>query len=115
MSPAGCTAGSGNPPPNTIMSADPIRRSPWCAVSLNPTRALRRVSRSIGTLPRPALDVEIGDVERVLLDEVAARLDDIAHQSGEDLVGDVGVLDLDLQQDAVVRIERGFPELLGVH
>ena len=36
---------------------------------------------------RPRLDVQVLHVERVLLDEVAARLDVVAHQRGEDVVG----------------------------
>ena len=36
-------------------------------------------------------DVEIGHLERVLLDELAARLDDVAHQLDEQVVGVVGV------------------------
>ena len=60
-------------------------------------------------------DVEVGDAERIVLDELAARLDDVAHQPREDLVGDVGLRDFDPQQRAVGRVERGFPQLLGVH
>jgi uncharacterized ferredoxin-like protein len=42
--------------------------------------------------PRPAaatgwLDVEVADVERVDLDELATRLDEVAHQGREDLLG----------------------------
>ena len=33
----------------------------------------------------------------------------------EDLVGHIGILDLDLQQCAVFRVERGFPQLFGIH
>jgi len=54
--------------------------------------------------PGAASYVEISDVERILLDELAARLDDVAHQPGEDLVGNVGLGDLDPQQGAVVRV-----------
>src|SRR5438445_7575614 len=49
--------------------------------------------------------VEIGDVQRVCLDEVAARLDEIAHQGGEGLLGRVGVADLDLQQGPNLGVE----------
>jgi len=38
--------------------------------------------------------------ERVVLDELAARLDDVAHQRGEDLVGLVGMVDPDLVEAA---------------
>lgn len=44
------------------------------------------------------LNVEIGDAQRIFLDELPARFDDVAHQPGEDLVGHVGLLDFDLEQ-----------------
>src|SRR4051794_8219101 len=61
------------------------------------------------------LDVEIGDAEGIVLDELAARFDDVAHEAGEDLVGDVRLCDLDPQQRPVAWIKRRFPQLLGVH
>jgi hypothetical protein len=42
------------------------------------------------------LHVEIGDAESVCLDEVTARLDEVAHQGREGLLGRVGVADFDL-------------------
>ena len=51
----------------------------------------------------------------MLLDEVAARLDHVAHQLGEDVVGLVDLLDLHLKQRAHVDVQRGFPELSRVH
>src|SRR5690606_39818502 len=62
-----------------------------------------------------ASDIEVGDVQRVVLDELAARLDDVAHQAGEDLVGHVGILDLDLQQGAVLGIDRKSTRLNSSH
>lgn len=38
-----------------------------------------------------------GRVQRVLLDELAARLDDVAHQFGEDVVGFIHFAHLHLQ------------------
>src|SRR2546427_6877437 len=32
-------------------------------------------------------DIQVGDLQRVVLDEIATRFDDIAHQGAEDLVG----------------------------
>ena len=64
---------------------------------------------------RAASDVEVGDVERVFLDEFAARFDDIAHQPGEDRVGRVGFAFVDPQERAGNGVERRFPQLLGVH
>ena len=54
-------------------------------------------------------------MQRVLFDELAARFDDIAHQRREDLVGGDRVLDAHLEQAARFRIDRGFPQLLGIH
>src|SRR6185437_16579580 len=53
--------------------------------------------------------------ERIVLDEFAARLDHVTHQLGEDVVGLVDLLDLHLQERARLGIERGLPELIGVH
>ncbi len=47
--------------------------------------------------------------QRIVLDEFAARLHHVAHQLGEDVVGLVDFLDLDLQQRALVGVQRGFP------
>ena len=41
------------------------------------------------------LDVEICDAQRIVLDKLPARLDDVAHQAREYLVGDVRLRDLD--------------------
>ena len=43
------------------------------------------------------LYIQVGDTEGVGLDEVAARLDEVAHQGREGFLGRVGVADLDLQ------------------
>ncbi len=51
-------------------------------------------------LSSPRSDVQVAHVERVCLDELAARLDLVAHEDGEDVVGFDVVLDLDLQQAA---------------
>ncbi len=52
---------------------------------------------------------------RVLLDEEAARLDLVAHQHREELVGGVRVLDVDPHHQPLRRIHRRLPQLLGVH
>ena len=54
-------------------------------------------------------------VQREFLDELTPRLNDVAHQAGEHFVGVVGVGDFHLQERAGFGVERGFPELLGVH
>ncbi len=49
-----------------------------------------------GERARPPLDVEVGDGQGVVLDELAARFDLVAHQAGEQRVGVSRVVDLDL-------------------
>ena len=61
-----------------------------------------------------ALCVDVG-VSGILLDELAARLNVVTHQHGEDFVGLGGVLDGHLLQQAVFGVHGGFPQLLGVH
>src|SRR6266478_5497906 len=60
-------------------------------------------------------DVEVADVERVLLDELAARLDLVAHQLLEHLLSVLLRTDLHAQHRARLRIHRGLPQLLRVH
>ena len=47
-----------------------------------------------------SLHIQIDHLQRVVLDEFGAGLDDVAHQGLEDLAGLVGVLDLDLVEAA---------------
>ncbi len=63
------------------------------------------------------LNIEVADIQRVVLDELPARLDHVAHQDGEHLVGfdRVVVVQVDLEQFALLRIHRGVEQLLGVH
>src|SRR6516162_1833608 len=59
----------------------------------------RRPTRNLEADPEPLRsDVEVFHVQRVVLDELAARLDLIAHQRGEHQVGFGVVLGLDLQE-----------------
>src|SRR5262245_39979833 len=53
--------------------------------------------------------------QRVGLDELAARLDDVTHQAREDLVRFAQIAELHLQQRAHVPVEGRLPQLLGVH
>lgn len=78
---------------------------------------LARISCRLGAGGKARINshVQVRHAQRVLLDEFAARFDDVAHEPREDLVGDIGLRDLDLEERAVLRIERGFPELLGIH
>ena len=61
------------------------------------------------------LHVEVSDVERVVLDELAPRLDLVAHQRGEHLVRLGVVLGADLQQRPVLGIHRRGPQRVRVH
>src|SRR5690242_356821 len=60
-------------------------------------------------------DVQVHHFEGVLLDEAAAPLHLVPHEQVEDLLGGLDVLELHLEQGALVGIERRLPELLGVH
>src|ERR1700754_3544100 len=61
------------------------------------------------------LNIEVRNGQRVLLDELATRLDLIAHQRGEDVVRGERVLDAHLDQPARRRGDRRVPELFGIH
>src|ERR1700752_3466258 len=60
-------------------------------------------------------DVQEPDVLGVAGDERAARLDVLAHQYAEQLVGLGRVVERDLEQDPPRRVHRGVPQFLGVH
>src|ERR1700682_5049979 len=59
--------------------------------------------------------IKIGHIERVGLDEFAPRLDHVAHEAREDVVGVLALLDLHLKDGARIEVERGVPELARVH
>src|SRR5689334_16773521 len=65
--------------------------------------------------PLPLSDVEVLYVERVVFDELAARLDLVAHQRREHQVRLGVVLGSDLQQRPLRRIHRGLPQRVRVH
>src|SRR5690606_41807211 len=65
--------------------------------------------------PSPPLSRIDGGVLRVALDELAARLDGVAHERRERLVGGGGVLDGDELEHPRGGVHRGGPELHGVH
>src|SRR5438477_4066927 len=70
----------------------------------------------IGMRPRKErLDVQVAHGFGVRLDEAFARIHLGAHQDVEDLVGLDGILDLDSEEHAVLRVHGGLPELLGIH
>src|SRR5258707_9712757 len=61
--------------------------------------------------------VEIPHVQRVIFDELAPRLDDVAHQNREHLVGvdSVVLIQVNFQQFAFLGIHCGLKQLLGIH
>ena len=61
------------------------------------------------------LHVEVSDVERVVFDELAARLDLIAHQCREHLVRLGVVLGANLEQRPILGVHRRHPERIRVH
>src|SRR4051812_41844128 len=78
-------------------------------------RGHRQASRSGPVRYDRGSDVEVGDAQRIVLDEFAPRLHDVAHQLDENVVGFDGFLDANLQQRAHFAVERRLPELLGIH
>src|SRR5258706_15475293 len=84
--------------------------------AVSPGGNLRTVPPAAVATPKVgSLDVEVLDEHGVLLDELAPRLDFIAHQRLEDLVGLERVLHLDLEEGALGGIHGGAPELVLVH
>src|ERR1039458_8981393 len=95
---------TGTPPPSSAS----------CPFALCPLVDVLRVVRFGGMSPTSS-DVEEARVLRVGLDEVPALLDVVTHQDGADLVGQRSLLDVDLQQRALGRIDGGLLELVEVH
>src|SRR6478609_573085 len=61
------------------------------------------------------LDVQEPNVLGVLLNEVSARFNVLAHQNREDLVRRQGIVHRHLQQGPVVRVHGGVPQFRVVH
>ena len=64
---------------------------------------------------RQTSDVEVRHGAGILFDELPPGLHLIAHELGEDAVGDGGVLERHLREHARGRGHRGFAQLIGVH
>src|SRR5207245_244880 len=60
-------------------------------------------------------DVQVHDLERIVLDEFAARFHVFAHQRRENVFCRDGVFQFHLEQRARLRVHGGFPELRGIH
>src|SRR5919198_6314139 len=65
--------------------------------------------------PLSTSDIQVLDLQGVLLDELAARLNLVAHQPREPEVGGRCVLDVDAYDHAPSRVHRRLPELGSVH
>ncbi len=100
-----------------LRRSGPLLR-PWSrrAVRLDPRNVtiLCKASR-VSTEAIPRSDVEVFDLQRVLLDEIAPGFDIVSHQGGEQVVGGGNIFQLDLEERPAGWIHRGFPELLGIH
>lgn len=73
------------------------------------------VSRTIMGNPTHRSKIEVFNRQGVLLDELATRLHHIAHQLGKDVIRIGQITHLYLQQGAGFMVQRGFPQLIGVH
>src|SRR5215468_10031183 len=79
---------------------------------IEPSYARERVARARRI---PVSDVQVLHERGVLLDELAARLDHLAHERGEHELRLGLVLELHLEQSARLRIHGRAPQLFGVH
>ena len=52
--------------------------------------------------------IQIPNIQRVLLNELAAGFDLVAHEDAEEVVGGAGVVHADLEEGAVGGVEGGF-------
>src|SRR5487761_191121 len=80
--------------------------------SLPGTPRARRASATVVTVATVLvpLDIEVRDLDRVLLDVGAARLDLFAHQDAAELVRARRILDRDLQQRSGTALHRRVPQ-----
>src|SRR5215217_1428597 len=67
------------------------------------------------TFRAPASDIQVRHQAGVALDEVAARLDLVAHEHREDAVRAGGVVDANPSEGAVAGVHRRLAQLVGVH
>ena len=79
------------------------------SISIRDLRGACLVTGRSLSLRTSYLDIQIGDAQRVVTDEIAARLDGIAHELGENVVGLIELADVDLEQSAGIGVEGGFP------
>src|SRR5205085_4754729 len=70
--------------------------------------------RSCCPYSRPVV-IDVLHLQRVFLDEIAARFDFFAHERAEQFVGFESIVKLHLQEGALGWVESGFPQLFAVH
>mgnify|MGYP007063528349 CR=1 FL=1 len=70
--------------------------------------ARRAVHDHVGFVARP-LDVEVLNVEGIFDDKVSSRLDLVAHEYLEGLLGLNGIIHANLKQGPIAGIHGGFP------
>src|SRR5271167_2045467 len=87
-----------------------IMRISSCKDSLDDMRRVTLAHQTCGSS-----DVEVADVERVLFDELAPRLDLVAHQRAEDFLSFLARRNLHPQHRPRLRVHRGLPELPRIH
>src|SRR5262245_41345535 len=61
------------------------------------------------------LNIQVGNRQRILLDELPAGLDLIAHEGGENVVGRLGVFDAHFDQATSRWVDGGLPQLFRIH
>src|ERR1039458_1879594 len=97
--------------PRTV--TPPLLSAP-CPFALCPLVVVFRVVRR-GAMLSGSSDVEEASVLCVGLDEVPSLLDVVSHQDRADLIGQRGLLDVDLQERALGRIDGGLLQFPEVH
>src|SRR5205807_2322162 len=81
----------------------------------SPLRRLLLINQARSPRVQDRLDIEIPDVQRILLDEIAAGLDGVSHENREHPVRLETVFDGDLEESPLRRVHRRFPQRFGVH
>jgi hypothetical protein len=109
---------SGRPNPPFLLQSEPSlaleKEEPSLALERSKVASAlfslaTRHSPQKGTAHRPGSDIEVLDLEGMLFDELAARLDIVTHEGGKQVISGGGVLKPDLEQGAARGIHGGLP------
>ena len=79
------------------------------------TPQVRATDICIGKVGFARLDVQVGDLQRIFLNEFTPRFNYVAHQGLEQLPGLVGVINPHLQKGPGLGVQGRFPQLFRVH